>query len=359
MKCLPLSKIALANGRILHDWHAEVLAIRAFNHFVLQECKSLLAQDAPSSCTPYIRRSTEADDPQGRPFTWRDDVSLHMYCSEAPCGDASMELIMDAQPDASPWETPLSARMMERSGLATAAAAAPELMMLGRACFSRLGVVRRKPARPDAPPTLSKSCSDKLALKQCTSLLGAAASLLVAPRAAYLASLVLPQDQFSAAACRRCFSPLGRMAAVVVDGSGGGWGGGYVFRPFEVRTTAVEFGFSRRGGPEGTRYVASSLATAWTANGLAENIIGGVLQGRKQMDPRGGSKLDRQWIWHLAVEVAEGVGMPEAVPADGTYEEMKEAEVLSVRRKVNEDVKAQALKGWVRNAGDEGHVLDL
>ena len=31
MQCLPEHLIAEANGCTLHDWHAEVLAIRSFN----------------------------------------------------------------------------------------------------------------------------------------------------------------------------------------------------------------------------------------------------------------------------------------------------------------------------------------
>ena len=43
MKCLPVSKVPQANGNVLHDWHAEVLAIRGFNSWILEEC-AMLAQ---------------------------------------------------------------------------------------------------------------------------------------------------------------------------------------------------------------------------------------------------------------------------------------------------------------------------
>ena len=77
-----------ANGAVLHDWHAEILAIRAFNHFILEECRRIAASGEPSE---YLRRRTfdeiivEAGAWHGQPFAWRDDVTLHMYCSEAPC----------------------------------------------------------------------------------------------------------------------------------------------------------------------------------------------------------------------------------------------------------------------------------
>lgn len=354
MKCLPASKLPSAKGRVLHDWHAEVLVIRTFNHFVLQECKAITTQGKDSL---YIRRSNsiEADEPSrpGQPFCWREDVTLHMYCSEAPCGDASMELTISAQQDASPWETPLPPHLMPEG----ASASTPELALLGRACFDQLGVVRRKPARADAPPSLSKSCSDKLALRQCTSLLSSPAALLVSPAGVYLSSLVLPESQFSAVACERCFSAQGRLAPLGEVESE--WEGGFVFRPFMVRTTGLEFEYSRRGSghSEGLRYVASNLATAWSCNGLAENLIGGVLQGRKQSDARAGSAVSRGKMWASVQEILHLVEPDRTPPTLETYGALKDSPGLAVRSKVKEDARRQALKGWVRNSGDEDFDL--
>lgn len=352
MKCLPASKLPSAKGRILHDWHAEVLVIRAFNYFILQECKAMITDGKDS---PYIcrRRSTSADELPGerRHFCWREDVTLHMYCSEAPCGDASMELTISAQRDASPWETPLPPHLMPER--VSASASVPELALLGRACFGQLGVVRRKPARPDAPPSLSKSCSDKLALKQCTSLLSSPAALLVSPTGVYLSSLVLPESQFSATACERCFSARGRLAPLGAVESE--WEDGYEFRPFVVRTTGLEFDFSRRGPghSEGLRYVASNLAMAWSCNGLAENLIGGVLQGRRQSDARAGSAVSRGKMWAFVQELARQVESDRIPPTLGTYGALKNNPGLAMRSKVKEEVRKEALKGWVRNTGDE------
>ena len=54
MKCLPAAKLPQAQGQVLHDWHAEVLAIRAFNRFVLEECR-LLGLDAGAE-SRFLRR---------------------------------------------------------------------------------------------------------------------------------------------------------------------------------------------------------------------------------------------------------------------------------------------------------------
>ena len=136
MKCLPANKVPEARGLVLHDWHAEILAIRAFNHFLITECHKLAkSTDASSS---YVRRREAHEITQSRglqPFTVDQDLEIQMYCSEAPCGDASMELIMNAQEDATPWPTPVS----------PAEATSPSELLKGRGYFGELGVVRRKP----------------------------------------------------------------------------------------------------------------------------------------------------------------------------------------------------------------------
>ena len=136
MKCLSASKSAVfSKGHVLHDWHAEVVAIRAFNHFLLQEAHDI------AICSDYkstiLRRQTSVEISQEtglHAFTIHEDLRIMMYCSEAPCGDASMELVMEAQEDPTPW--PVAARDDHLK---------PSL--LGRGSFSQLGVVRRKPGK--------------------------------------------------------------------------------------------------------------------------------------------------------------------------------------------------------------------
>lgn len=137
MKCLPAAKIPRAAGSVLHDWHAEVLAIRAFNLFLLQECFQLL--ESQHYVSSFIRRRQESEMSEAngmQPFALHENLKIFMYCSEAPCGDASMELVMEAQDDATPWpvaETPILEQVP---------------MLKGRANFSELGIVRRKPCTP-------------------------------------------------------------------------------------------------------------------------------------------------------------------------------------------------------------------
>ncbi|GFF52288.1 hypothetical protein IFM62136_02013 [Aspergillus lentulus] len=362
-KCLPASQVSKGRGLVLHDWHAEVLALRSFNYWLLSECHSLLAQNqhARSSSSantpegassPFIRRRkpTETSNtaqsepaPAWPPFELQPDIKIYMYCTCAPCGDASMELCMAAQDDPSPWE--VIAPGPERTE-SPRPGAGPELLD-GRGYFSRLGIVRRKPARADAEATLSKSCSDKLALRQVSSLLSYEASLLVAPtRNAYIEGLILPEEEISRVGFERCFSATGRMKTLnerswpARDGSVGQYGYGfYPFRVLSVPNDLIEaiwpFRKPKPTSAEATTQAQTppkknkpgNVSAVWVAapslphpcpiasengskslpvlrgsrTGLYETIINGVKQGNRaaSVTPRGASALSRAKLWGL------------------------------------------------------------
>jgi tRNA-specific adenosine deaminase 1 len=353
MKCLPQNKLPAANGNILHDWHAEVVAIRTFNRFLLDECLLLSTQSHVDSKFVRQRSTLEISEDEPQPFTVREDVHIHMYCSEAPCGDASMELTMDAQEDATPWT---SAPPIISSTLGNDSVGESSGALRGRANFSLLGAVRCKPSRPDAPPTLSKSCTDKITMKQATSLLSSVTSTLLSPRNAYIHSLILPASQYVPAACERAFARTGRLASLT-NKTIQSWQGCYKWHPLTVHPTQREFVWSRRSIAAHEKAVASNLSAVWTPS-WQETLIGGVLQGRKQTDPRGASKLCRRSAWKLAVQIAGIAGTPAVleVLSKGTYGDVKDSECLATRRRVKTDIQ-HALGGWVRNTGDADVTL--
>ncbi|PVH88854.1 adenosine-deaminase domain-containing protein [Cadophora sp. DSE1049] len=347
MKCLPQNKIAQAQGVTLHDWHAEVLAIRSFNRFLLEECHALALSEKSSSEYVRFRTQDERNHINFQPFALNEGINLHMYCSEAPCGDSSMELTMAAQDDATPWDLPSS---VDVPGDSTPAE--PQILH-GRGYFSALGSVRRKPSRPDAPPSLSKSCSDKIASKQSTSLLSSITSLLISPKDVYIHSLVLPSSQYSSVACTRAFSDTGRLSPL----KNKQWEGSYSFRPFGILTTDMEFVSSRRQSlGVGEKIVPSNTATSWTPN-HTETLIGGSLQGRKQFSLKGASRVCKRRSWKLALDIAKAASLQiprieQALNVD-TYDSLKQSLLLTQRKKVKADVRSNALKGWFRNEGGE------
>ncbi|RJE17624.1 tRNA-specific adenosine deaminase [Aspergillus sclerotialis] len=354
--------------------------MRTFNYWLLSECHSVLSQERHFSASAdatknhefstFIRRrhtpniSNEMGDIHTKselpPFELNPDISIYLYSTSAPCGDASMELCMAAQEDSTPWEIP--------------SASEPGTELLdGRAHFSRLGVVRRKPARMDADPTRSKSCSDKLALRQVSSLLSYQTSLLVAPTAnAYLAGLVLPEGEISRVGCERSFGELGRMKALngVVWPREAGEGYGYRFRPFKVLSIPDSqfnelwaFGKdpitartieSPSSGPA-KKSKPSNVSAIWvrassgaesvpvdngtkilpslrgSRTGLYETIINGVRQGSRASSPgpRGASALSRAKLWGLVRDVLLLPMVGLAVGKDNTVEGGNESPVGS------------------------------
>lgn len=352
MKCLPSKKLPLARGNVLHDWHAEVLAIRAFNRFLLDELLLTLSPPYLGSAILRPRSDEERTPAEPQPFALREDVQIHMYCSEAPCGDASMELTMSLQADATPWTTPTSTV----TGSATSTGDEPTQSALrGRSHFSHLGLVRCKPSRPDAPPTFSKSCTDKLALAQAISLLSGVTSLLVSPNNAYLKTITLPASQIVPAACERAFSCQGRMKPASQTGNiNKAWEGGYRWSPFTILSTTREFTWSRRMVPPETKATSSNLSAVWTPR-WQETLIGGALQGRKQFDPKGASAICRRNMWNTAVQIVTTAGLPALIEAlsRGSYKEVKDGEMLETRRRIKREMKREALQGWVKNSGDD------
>lgn len=133
------------------------------------------------------------------------------------------------------------------------------------------------------------------------------------------------------------------------------WKGGYAWRPFAIKSTTREFRYSRRAIGSGQKAIPSNISAVWTP-GFEESLIGGVLQGRKQFDPRGASAICRRKMWELAVRVAGvlGVVVLRGVLEAGTYDGVKEHGVFGERRRVKADVVAAGLQGWVRNTGDGG-----
>ena len=73
---------ANGDGRRLHDMHAEVLARRSLMRVLYAE----LLRGGGS----LIERCDGGTDPHPR-FRWRRGVSLHMYISSAPCGNATLK----------------------------------------------------------------------------------------------------------------------------------------------------------------------------------------------------------------------------------------------------------------------------
>lgn len=106
----------------------------------------------------------------------------------------------------------------------------------------------------------------------------------------------------------------------------------------------------------GDKLVSSNLSTSWTPY-HEETLIGGILQGRKQFDPRGASKVCKKSIGKLVVDISAVLELPalEMAVIGENYGEVKGSELLRDRRRVKEDVRGVLMGGnaWVKNESGE------
>ncbi|CAJ0642228.1 15860_t:CDS:10 [Entrophospora sp. SA101] len=157
LKCLSQNKLS-KNGDLIHDSHAEVLAKRAF---IINELELAL-----SSQSEYFimndQLSQEKKKNKFKPlFKFKDSsLTFHMYIKDQMI---QVKLGKDG-------------------------------FRRGRMDYKSIGVLRTKPGRADSEPTLSMSCSDKLAQWNVVGLQSSLLSELISP--IYLSTIIIG-DLFS------------------------------------------------------------------------------------------------------------------------------------------------------------------
>lgn len=167
----------------------------------------------------------------------------------------------------------------------------------------------------------------------------------------YIDTLILPTPQYHQKALDRAFGVEGRMSSVAdLDCSGG-----YGFSPFKCCKTDVEFALSRRNATSSAAtFKGSNICAVYTPN-LEETLINGVLQGRRQFDGNGGSALCNARMYDLVYQISVLLGMPSlnCIRENMKYEQLKQCGLLQARRKTKDEIRRHALKGWIRNVGDD------
>ncbi|KAI8582323.1 hypothetical protein K450DRAFT_228464 [Umbelopsis ramanniana AG] len=206
LKCLPLSKLS-QRGDAVQDSHAEVITRRGFIKYLLDEVASYNAEQ-PSIFEPVDEKS--------RKLRVKSSYTFHMYISQAPCGDASMtelEAIQSKESLLAHMEgkkrkatdqevecnsLSLYTYKFKRQKLHKKSDDIPEgndfettTVRRGRVGYQEFGILRTKPGRVDSEPTLSMSCSDKLARWNVLGLQSALLAMIIDP--VYLDSVIVNQ----------------------------------------------------------------------------------------------------------------------------------------------------------------------
>ena len=187
-------------------------------------------------------------------------------------------------------------------------------------------------------------------MKQCTSLLAGPTSILISPKNAYLHTLIIPSARYRKEACDRAFGEGGRMQAVVGEAPKGD----YSFRPFQVKTTDLDFEFSQISSSQTAKAKASNISAAWTPSNH-ETLINGVRAGWKQDNPAGRSMLSRREMSNAVVQVLHCLRSPVLDARDATisYSKLKQLTALNEREAVKVTARSEALKGWQSSPIDD------
>lgn len=366
-KCLAASALPKCHGSVLHDCHAEILALRGFNYSLLAEIQQLLRD--PTYQSPILELTGEdgtanqhehISTPHAA-FRLRPAISIYFFTTEAPCGDASMEILMKSMPtdETTPWPVEVS----------------DTTTLQGRGHFSLLGHVRRKPARADAEPSLSKSCTDKLAIKQFTSAISFPADLFVQrTENAFIRAIVVYADQYDSTGYQRAFAPSGRLLSVKHLGHF------FDIQPLPADFPCFPFSKGGRGSELGSqkRTKASNISALWINRpsqrtvGIPEILINGVKQGYKQWDARLGkaSIVSRRSLWEHGVKTLKMISGQLCSPGGSaifstpwhvrvtqalsmiTYRAAKSADLRSAYSERKQHVK-ESLANWNNNQGDD------
>ena len=268
-----------------------------------------------------------------------------------------MELLIRSKPpgDALPW-TDVSSSSTEDS----------TPLLLGRGYFSQLGAVRRKPARGDAEATMSKSCTDKLALKQCSGLLSFPADMFVTNTPnRFINSFVIFPDQYDRTGYERAFGSKGRLQSIS-DGS----------QCFDVSILPRSFPpFEFEKGSQTAPTKTSNVSALWirgsgsSPNDSIEVLINGVKQGFKQFEEREGkeSVICRKQMWRLGARLQALLAATHQSRATDPRTDLQLASSYRVAkdhvaRLARRQLKARAVQtqaGWMPNTGDEDWALGL
>lgn len=212
-KCLGESQLS-SQGDILSDSHAEVLVRRSFIRFLYHHMK-LLLQKQTSDVLCFNENSGK--------FCLKPEIQIHFFISHVPCGDAVIfpksfndpNLLTDSdiEPKRKKFKKNISADNLDienhdmdkvigdiyRTGAKCVKGDLQDSKRPGKD-YHVVGVLRTKPGR--GIPTLSMSCSDKIALWNVCGLQGALLSHFL-ERPIYVSSFIFGNCPYNEKAIQR------------------------------------------------------------------------------------------------------------------------------------------------------------
>ncbi|KAL1681272.1 hypothetical protein EV122DRAFT_205797 [Schizophyllum commune] len=322
-KCLPTCQLPL-HGEALHDSHAEIIARRGAIRWFLEEIQRMSQSD--TSCSEWLAITSEGV------YKLQDGSHVGMYISTPPCGDASTRFLAAA---------PQDAEMAALKDSAFRPPVDPTAAARGRDNYALTGVLRTKPGRADAPPTMSMSCSDKIAAWSVLGFQGALASFVL-PEPMHITHIVVgdvPEDMRSVV-LEDCERALWKRA------------GPSAYRPI-IHFTSLDFVHSRAavsstiGSPCNT---SSNESLSWIADTVppSEIIVNGTRRGvppKHQLRPKSLPRISQLGLFRLFCSLNP---VPYA-SLGATYDEIKQTAEEYKLAKSRLIGRLGAFAGWQRS----------
>ncbi|KAJ2911064.1 hypothetical protein GGI21_000233 [Coemansia aciculifera] len=222
LKCLHSGQLRTF-GDTVHDSHAEIVARRALLVHLMNELRQAMTPTLAAGPPQLFERQ-----PDSSRYRLAKHLRVHLYTSQCPCGDATVESLKTAEDDdtADDESGPSHSKRRRIDGEGDG-------VIRGHQSFSSLGTLRLKPGRADSIPTLSMSCSDKIARWNALGIQGGLLSRLIDP--IYLCSIVVG-DLYSHSSIDRAINQ--RVARALTDKQ---LPSGYSANQCAIYKTTVEF----------------------------------------------------------------------------------------------------------------------
>lgn len=324
VKALPDVALARSQGRMVHDCHAEILALRGLNTVILKHINYL--EKDPLRTSDLIEKGSSG------PYALKNGWELALYVSTLPCGDASMiPLSKTAQAESDEYmKLPLQEgdpiQWIDEN---------IRTIIRGRFNYGKLGVVRTKPGRYDSQITYSKSCSDKLCAMQVTSVLNCLTwELMEAP--IFLKYLVIPNETHFHDLCRSFRDRLVPMS----------------YQPFEFLTCTSSFcdGKSDDADEPSSMACVKLFIDLPNVDNIEQAILNGVkngfyTKGNKPLRINCESIVSRYAQWKLFAEIRPELSK-DTYLAFKARQDTRNKLVCDTRRKLSAD-------GWIKTHQDD------